>query len=541
MVPIIRTCSLIALAASLVAAPASAQDSLTSYVNARAAAAMGDYDRSAQLFSRAAAQDSAIAGQAMSAALRAGRFDLARKIAAASNSAALNMDGRLFLLADTLRAGRYDDALRQMSDDSATANIDFVVPFVRAWIDMKSSSADRRADAIRRVTGIGSDAPMSSYVGVQAAYLHITNKDIAAARPLIDAALEGAGGRQAGMRLGFADALAKAGDRKAALELLAGDDAILVDARKVLKKKRSLGLAVDDPATALSDLLLALAVDVNRGSNRDLPIALSQISRAAYPASGEAAIIAGLLLAADEQPDEALALFGSVSDKHPLGPQARDGEIQALIAAERFDQALTVAKANGSGPGSSARIGDVYAAMDRHDEAANAYGRERAGRLDDWTLLFLEGTQRHMAGNWADAEVLLRHALAAQPDQPILLNYLGYSMLEEGGDTAEASSLIEAAHKLQPDNASITDSLGWAQFKLGQYDLAVETLRKAAQGAVDNDIIHEHLGDALWKVQNPIEARFAWQTALTLTEEQDVRERLEAKIAWGLTPATTAP
>nr|WP_280638908.1 tetratricopeptide repeat protein [Sphingomicrobium aestuariivivum] len=188
-------------------------------------------------------------------------------------------------------------------------------------------------------------------------------------------------------------------------------------------------------------------------------------------------------------------------------------------------------------------MADALAALERHEEAANAYAQERV-RLDrenDWPLLFLEAVSRHKSGNWPHAEALLNQALGQAPDQAILLNYLGYSMLEEGGDLPLASAYIRKASRLEPDSAAITDSLGWALYKLGDLDGAVAALSRAAGQAPSDPEIHEHYGDALYAASRRIEARFAWEVARYYAPDAAMTTRIEDKMTYGLQPSNAAP
>jgi Flp pilus assembly protein TadD len=184
--------------------------------------------------------------------------------------------------------------------------------------------------------------------------------------------------------------------------------------------------------------------------------------------------------------------------------------------------------------------------MDRHNEAADAYGRAIAlanaqgQRSELWSLQLLRANALEEADRWPEAKAALQQGLALSPDQPLLLNFLGYAKLERGEDMAAAEAMIRKASDLAPDDASITDSLGWAQFKRGKVDEAIETLQRAAEKDPDQAEIQEHLGDALFKSGRRFEARFAWNAAL-VTAEDEVATRVKAKLASGLTSANAAP
>jgi Flp pilus assembly protein TadD len=136
--------------------------------------------------------------------------------------------------------------------------------------------------------------------------------------------------------------------------------------------------------------------------------------------------------------------------------------------------------------------------------------------------------------------VALQQGLSLAPDQPLLLNFMGYAKLEHGEDMDAAEAMIRKASELAPEDASITDSLGWAQFKRGKTDDAIETLQRAAEKDPDQAEIQEHLGDALYKSGRRYEARFAWRAA-QVTAEDKIAARVNAKLASGLTADNAAP
>jgi len=196
--------------------------------------------------------------------------------------------------------------------------------------------------------------------------------------------------------------------------------------------------------------------------------------------------------------------------------------------------------------GDFSRLGDVLQSMKHHSQAADAYGRAIAyaqaqklqGQL--WSLLLLRASALEDASRWPEARAALQQALTMAPDQPLLLNFLGYAKLERGEDLDAAEAMIRKASDLAPDEASITDSLGWAQFKRGKVDEAIATLQRAAEKDPAQAEIQEHLGDALFRSGRRYEARFAWNASL-VTAEDDVETRVKAKLASGLTPANAAP
>ncbi len=139
------------------------------------------------------------------------------------------------------------------------------------------------------------------------------------------------------------------------------------------------------------------------------------------------------------------------------------------------------------------------------------------------------------AGEWAKAEADFREALILQPGQPMVQNYLGYSLVEQRGNLDEALGLIEAAVSGEPDNGYITDSLGWVLYRLGRYDEAVPHMLRAVELEPVDPVINDHLGDVLWKVGRKREAEFQWRRALSFGPAPDLdMDRLRAKLSGGL-------
>jgi Flp pilus assembly protein TadD len=257
-----------------------------------------------------------------------------------------------------------------------------------------------------------------------------------------------------------------------------------------------------------------------------------------------------MLLAGQDRDDEGLALLRSVPAGDALMPQVRDVQVRILRDDKKYDEAYRIAATAAAAPGADvgdfSRLGDVLQAMKRNNEAADAYGRAiafaQAQKMDGqlWSLLLLRASSLEEAGRWPEARSALQQALSLAPDQPLLLNFLGYAKLERGEDVDAAEAMIRKASDLAPDEGSITDSLGWAQFKRGKVAEAIATLQRAAEKDPAQAEIQEHLGDALYRSGRRYEARFAWNASL-VTAEDEIAARVKAKLASGLTPANAAP
>lgn len=150
---------------------------------------------------------------------------------------------------------------------------------------------------------------------------------------------------------------------------------------------------------------------------------------------------------------------------------------------------------------------------------------------------FLRGAAYESLGRIPEAEAELWAALQARPNDPTILNYLGYLWVDSGTRVAEGAEMIARAAAAQPEDGNIQDSLGWARYRQGQYEFAVETLEAAVEKEPANAEINDHLGDAYWQVGRQREAGFQWNRVLTLDPDQARREAVLGKLANGLNGA----
>ena len=520
-------------------------NAVATFVEARAAGAVGDQARAARLFAALAQRDPAnveLARRAIGSAIEAGDTRLALATARRVPVATLGLDGRLLIVADLLRGGRTNEALGLINESTADADGGFLAPLLRGWAEQQAG-----LDGSARLATIPNDSPLAPFAAEQRAAMLLQRKRVDEAAPLIAQALQGAGGRETRLRLGFAALLARAGARDRAAALLVGTDPAL----KLLDLKRpQRGVAIDGPAAGLAELLAGIAIGVARGEDRALPLALTQIARHAAPDNSEVNILAALFLERRGRGAAALAVLERVPAGDPLAEDALDASARLLVAEKRAPEALALAQRaavrNGASAGDFARLGNVLDELDRHLEAATAFAR--AGDLADrdqlsnrWTYRLLAASQFDELDRWPEARAQLELGLKVSPDEPLLLNYLGYNAIERGEDLINAEAMIRRALALRPNDASITDSLGWALYKRGRLPEAIETLQKASIADPAQSEINEHLGDALYRSGRHFEARFAWRAALVTVEEAIERRRIEAKIGAGWTPATAAP
>lgn len=186
-----------------------------------------------------------------------------------------------------------------------------------------------------------------------------------------------------------------------------------------------------------------------------------------------------------------------------------------------------------------ATLAAYYAEEDDHaravatlDEIVKSFGA--APPPGAWRQYVARGAALIELDRWSDAEKDLKRAVELAPEEPMTLNYLGYSWAERGLNLDEAFALLEKAIAKAPDSGAIVDSLGWAQYQLGRYEEAVGNLEKAATMEPSDPTVTDHLGDVYWRLDRRIEARYQWRRALDLEPDDAQKSDIDRKLADGL-------
>lgn len=535
---------LLALTASpAAAAPHTADSPLHGYVLGRFAAADDRLAEAARYFDAARLSDpadAALAKRAFDLAVAAGDEKLA--LALANRLAAAGQDDStvaLVRLADAIkrRDWRVVDTVRPGLADAGYAAV--VAPVIEAWTAYGRGKAEAGLAILEPASFTGF---ARSYIAEQRAHMLAADRRWSEAATAYSQLLAGSTGGAHFLRVGEADALQQ--DRRGveAARLLAAAPAepAIVAARARLAANKRIGALAADPRAGVAWLCARLAVDLSRDKPVSLALVFARVATFLDPGNGATWLVAGDVLARGERGTAALDAYARVAEADALGPTARARRAAVLADTGAGDAALSLLTATTARPAATAddwaRLADWYRKADRHPEAAAAYGEAlaRAGDAAGWSLWFLRGSSREQAGDWTAAEPDLRAALQRAPDEPVVLNYLGYAMLDRGQAIPEAQGLIERAAKLRPDDGFIVDSLGWAYFRTGQFDRAVATLERAVAAEPGDPTINEHLGDAYWRLGRRIEARHRWRASLDLEPSAAQRVSVTAKLDYGL-------
>jgi len=266
------------------------------------------------------------------------------------------------------------------------------------------------------------------------------------------------------------------------------------------------------------------------------------------PTRDDAWILLGDTLVAAGDLDSARGAYGHIQPGSPQYVGARGRLILTYQGAEDGPKALAIAedtvKAAPNNDDALALLADCLRTSERYDESAKVLDTLIAHQGDhaSWQLYYMRGVALAQADHWPQAEPDLKKALALKPDDPEVLNYLGFSWVDRGERLLEAKAMIEKASVARPDSGAIIDSLGWAYFKLGDYQNAVLQLERAVSLEAADPDINDHLGDAYYRIGRVTEARYQWQRVLTLNPAPTLRQQVEMKLKSGPgAPKTGAP
>lgn len=520
-------------------------DPVLDYVRARAADDLGELSVAANGYAAAAAQnpdDKTLALRAFRQAVAAGNMELALRGAQTLDAAkSLPPDGTLLLIADAVNRKEWKRADTLANRVVGERLFAFLVPAMRAWIAYGAHSGDPLAPLKALPPGSLSETYGAEHQGLLLIAMGKEEEGVAA----INAMQLPEGARASRIRIAAAAELDKRRKHDAALAMLVGGSSAIVKAREILTAKRKLPGAIDTPSEGIAELYVRVAADLNRQQVAPLALGFARVATMLAPETSEPWLVTASLLSLGGADDAALEAVNHVSPDDPFAGVARDTRLMLLVRAGHKDQALAEAQAAVREPdatiGDWTRLGDLLSASKQPAEAGQAYdhalgmaGGDKAPAEIAWPLLLQEANAVLEAGDWPTARTKAARALALAPQQPEVLNFLGYSELEHGEDISGAGAMIAKASALAPDNPSITDSLGWSWYLRGNLERAIPLLERAAQGAPAESDINEHLGDAYWKADRKLDARYAWRAALVAAND-DEKARIKAKIDNGLT------
>lgn len=316
--------------------------------------------------------------------------------------------------------------------------------------------------------------------------------------------------------------------------------------KEAVEAKRRPGVFATSVQIGAAEMFHGIGVALSRDGSKDLALVFLRLGHYLDPNADVIGLAAGLLLDSSGQHEAANAIYDAVPASSPMKPTAVVRVAQNLDAiGDRAEALRRLRNIVATRPGDLDAVsvmGDLLRYDEQYVEAAAAYSKalEITGgdAPADWRFYYVRGIAYERAKEWPKAEADFKKALELNPDQPAVLNYLGYSWIDQDMNLDEALGMIEKAVEAQPQDGYIVDSLGWAFYKLDRIDEAVETLERAVMLRPNDAEINDHLGDAYWKAGRRLEAQFQWKVAKSVDAVGNVAERVGPKLAEGLTPAT---
>ncbi len=519
-----------------------------SYLAARSADATKDIGSAASFYADATAVDPenpVLMERLTILSLAAGRFERAFPPAERLvNFDSGNPIGRISLAIRSLKQQDYAGIPDSLAKVAKAPLATLTVGLINGWVDFALGKTDEGLATIDALSG-------PSWYGIFKNYHTALILDAAGREDEAVAAITKAYNTDgSALRVvdGYARILARAGKRDVAAKALtdfAGATPLHPAVRTLLDDVRS-GKPIAALATTanagVAEALYGLGSAIGADDGPELPIAYLQMAIYLEPSLTLAQMAVGDILQSVSRCDEAIDAYDRVAADVPL---RRNADLQignCLQSLDKPDEAVRYVKrvvdAAPKDIEAAAELGNIYRANDQFSEAADAYSKAIAAlgteSADDWRLYYYRGVANERSKQWDAAEADFQHALKLNPEQPQVLNYLGYSWVDMGIHLDKAVDMIKAAVDLRPNDGYIVDSLGWAHYRLGRYQDAVETLERAIELRPEDSTINDHLGDAYWQVGRKREATFQWAHARDLDPEKDQLPKILEKLAHGL-------
>ncbi len=342
--------------------------------------------------------------------------------------------------------------------------------------------------------------------------------------------------------------LSRNGGKDAALKVYADfskelpNHPLIKDETKRISDGEKLPPLVDSAQAGAAEALYGIGASIGRRGGEDLALVYLQLALYLQPSHEMALLSLADLYESLKKPDLAVKVYDRIP---PSSPLYRSAQIQLAVDLDALDRTDDAKQ----------RLDHVIADHPDDTEALMALGNIERDRKDftncgdtyskaiatvpnpqksDWVMFYFRGICYERSDQWPKAEADMKKALDLYPDQPLVLNYLGYSWVDKGMHLDEGMDMIRRAVEQRPDDGYIVDSLGWAYFRTGNFDEAVQNLERAVLLKPDDPTINDHLGDAYWRVGRKLEAHFQWSQAVDFKPDPDELATLEKKLKDGL-------
>ncbi len=348
--------------------------------------------------------------------------------------------------------------------------------------------------------------------------------------------------------------LSRQGNKDEALKTFKAFDEVLprhpliIEAIKDINAGRRVPPLVDSPQTGAAEALYGLGAALGRRGGEDLGLIYLQLALYLSPSHPMALLSLADLYETMKKPEFAINTYNRISAASPMHRNAQIQKALDLDSLDRTDEAKAdLAKLIASHPDDLEAImalGNIQRARKDYTDCADTYSKGIATiskpERSNWVIYYFRGICYERSKQWPKAEADMKQALELYPDQPLVLNYLGYSWIDQGINLDDGMRMIQRAVEQRADDGYIVDSLGWAYYRIGNYEEAVKHLERAVELKPEDPTINDHLGDAYWKVGRVLEARFQWSHARDLKPDPEDLAKIEDKLKSGLPDDTSS-
>ena len=452
---------------------------------------------------------------------------------------------------EDLRGGRLSKAETALAALPKTGLNLFTRPLIRAWI---LAELKRYKEAEAEIDTSGENKAFMALFGVHSALINALKGDNARADAQFKAAIARhkaaiARRRSPNLRLtqlygNFLERAGRAGEARALYNTYMKaqpSSTMLTSAFRRLDEGGKPAPIIRSASDGAAEALFSLAVSVRQQNARQTLI-LVRLAVRMKPHFTLARLLIAETLESQERHEAAIQVYRQIAKDPAYAWTARLRIADNFDTLDKADDAVqelrAMARADKTRHDALVRLGDILRRRKRYREASRAYADAKARipllQRQHWSLLYTAGIANERIKNWKVAEADFLKALELSPGQPFVLNYLGYSWVENGKNLDRARKMIETAVEKRPRDGYIVDSLGWVLYRLGDIDGAVKHLERAVLLRPEDPTINDHLGDVYWKVGRRNEARFQWERALTLEPEPDQIGKIKKKLRDGL-------
>ena len=354
----------------------------------------------------------------------------------------------------------------------------------------------------------------------------------------------------------YGSQLSRLGNRDEALKVFkALDEALprhplVIEALRDIEAGRRVAPLVDSAQSGAAEALYTIGAALGR---RGEDVGIVYLQLALYLAPNHALALTSLadIYEGMRKPELAIKTYERVASTSPLSQNARIQRALNLDQIDRTDEAVAdlerIIEANATDREATMALGNILRARKKFAECANVYSKAIDGipktEKPNWVVFYFRGICYERSKQWPKAESDMKTALELSPDQALVLNYLGYSWVDQGLHLEEGMRMIRRAVEQRADDGYIVDSLGWAYYRMGDYENAVKYLEQAVELKPEDPTINDHLGDAYWRIGRRLEASFQWAHARDLSPEPEDLAKILEKLKLGLAgdpPPTTS-